>query len=471
MTFASALSNIYGYYKIKLPRNQKDIDLHISKENYTQEVVNIFGRDDKNLTINLDKELREKQLTIQTEILAINPIKIDSTPKNLEEYVEMAHPKPVAVPEQSQEKKLSLPKVNFDEELAAFEKGVQKGKEQFVDWFLSTKQAIHRENIKDSLYRPFQVSLLPFLGTNLKLSPFVTNDFSYNIIAGYTGNVRKLEIGGAVNIVRQTMTGVQLAGAVNIVGKQTEGFQAAGASNINFGSAYGFLAAGASNIVFKNGGGVHAAGAFNGTFGTFDGVQMAPVNYATRMNGTQIGVFNFAYEARGLPIGFFSYVQKNGYRRLEISTSELNAAEVSFKTGVKRFYNIFEADYSFGQADKPLFGLGYGIGTSWSYGKRISSNIDAVYSAYLTDQQPDNNYDYLSQRLRFSLGLEAKITKRLAVFVAPTLNIYSTKSENLDFGNYPILLSERNSNFFGYNSKTYTWLGYKFGLRVCNLGA
>jgi hypothetical protein len=69
------------------------------------------------------------------------------------------------------------------------------------------------------LYKPFQISFLPFIGTNLTLSPFATNDYSYNIIADYTGNVRKLEIGGAVNIVRQTMTVVQLSGGLNIVGK------------------------------------------------------------------------------------------------------------------------------------------------------------------------------------------------------------------------------------------------------------
>jgi hypothetical protein len=220
----------------------------------------------------------------------------------------------------------------------------------------------------------------------------------------------------------------------------------------------------------KDGSGFHATGGFNATLGTFKGVQMAPVNYATRLDGFQLGVFNFAYEATGVPIGVFSYVHKTGYRRLEIGTSELNTTELSFKTGVKRFYNIFEADYSYGQPDKPLFGFGYGLGTSWSYGKRFSSNLDAVYTAYLTDQQPDYNYDYLSQRLRFSLGLEAKISKRIAVFLAPTLNIYSTNSEIIEFGNYPILLSERNSNIFGYDSKTYSWLGYKFGLRICNKG-
>jgi hypothetical protein len=390
----------------------------------------------------------------------------------MEEYIEMTQ---VPVPDVEPSKKINLPKidlpkVDLSDELAAIDASYKKGKDQIMDWFLSHKQFTHKGNIHDSLYRQFQISFLPFIGTNMTLSPFVTNDFSYNIIAGYTGNVRKLEIGGAVNIVRQTMTGVQLSGGLNIVGKQTKGLQAAAGANINFGSAHGLIASGTTNVTIKDGSGFHVAGLINATFGEFKGLQMAPYNYATRLAGTQLGVFNFAYEGNGTPIGFFSYVHKTGYRRLEIGTSELNTTELSFKTGIKRFYNIFEADYSYGQTDKPLFGFGYGLGTSWSYGKRFSSNLDAVYTAYLTDKQPDYYYDYLSQRLRFSLGLEAKITKRIALFVAPTLNIYSTNSENIDFSNYPILLSERNSNIFGYDSKTYSWLGYKFGLRICNKG-
>ena len=141
---------------------------------------------------------------------------------------------------------------------------------------------------------------------------------------------------------------------------------------------------------------------------------------------------------------------------------------MSFKTGVKRFYNIFSAAYNYEQNDKLLFGAGYGIGTAWNYGRRFSSNVDLVGMGYLTDRR--DNYDFLSLQFRASLGLEAKITKRLAVFVAPTINVLSTNSEVLNFNDYPGFISERNSNTFDTPSKTYSWIGYKFGIRICNKG-
>lgn len=464
ITLASALSNRYGYYKIKLPRDRKDLDLHFSKEDYDTEILNVFRRTDTKADMELNKVLRPKQLTLEVAEIQINPVKLDSIPKKMEVPAEMEQPEVVITDQSSSKKPL---KIDLSDQLAAIDQTYKNGKEQFIDWFLTSKQGLHLNNIKDSLYKPVQISFLPFIGTNLTLSPIVTNDFSFNIVAGYTGNVRKLEMGSVANIVRYNMTGVQMAGALNVVGRQTKGIQMAGGANINLGSADGLIMSGSTNINYKNGNGLHIAGGFNATFGEFSGVQMAPFNYATRLRGTQIGVFNFAYESTGgTPIGFFSYVHKNGYRRLEIAATELNATELSFKTGAKRFYNVFQSAFNYGKPDKPLFGVGYGLGTSWNYSKRFSSNLEVVATAYL----PENfdNIDYLSQQFRASLGFEAKLSQRLAVFVAPTLNVFSTTQEDLDFSKYGLLLSERTADYFGYNSKIYSWVGYKFGIRICN---
>ncbi|MFT7421413.1 MAG: hypothetical protein ACI9QN_002344, partial [Arcticibacterium sp.] len=406
LTLASALSNNYGFYKIKLPRNQKDIDLHFSKKDYRSEIINVFGRSDEKMDIDLNKVITQKKLTAATTSLQINPIKVDSTPNNLKEYVEMAHPEKLAVAKVSEERKrINIPKIDLSDELQAIDNTFHTGKNKFIDWFLSTKQSLHRNNITDSLYKPVQVSFLPFLGTNMSLSPFVTNDYSFNIIAGYTGNVRKLEVGSALNVVRYNMTGVHLSGGMNVVGRKTAGIQLAGGTNVNLGTARGFIASGGTNIVIKQAKGLFVAGGGNIALSDFNGLQLAPFNYATRLRGTQIGITNFAYEATGTPIGLFSYVHKNGYRRLEIGASELNATEVSFKTGVKRFYNIFSAAYNYEQNDKLLIGAGYGIGTAWNYSRIFSSNVDLVGMGYLTDRR--DNYDFLSLQFKASLGLEA----------------------------------------------------------------
>ncbi|WP_341225939.1 hypothetical protein [uncultured Arcticibacterium sp.] len=461
LTLASTLSNRYGYYKIKLPRNQKDIDLRFSKESYSTALVNVFERTDIKMNVDLAKELREKQLTLDVAPLASVGIKKDTLPN-----VSVPTPQPVPVPE-TEKKKLAT-NIDISDELAFVDKTYQNGKEQFIDWFLSTKQALHRNNINDSLYRPFQISLLPFIGTNQKLSPFVANDFSFNVIAGYTGSVSKLEIGSVANIIRKDMTGVQIAGALNVVGQRTAGVQIAGGVNINLGESDGFISSGSLNLNLKNASGVNISGGTNVTLGTFKGVQIAPFNYATRLVGSQIGVFNFSHEAKGTPIGFFTYVHKNGYRRIEIASTELNLTEISFKTGTKNFYNIFSSAFNYGKENKPVFGLGYGLGTSWQYGKRFGSNLDFTGMTYLPEDF--DNVDYPTQQFKVSFGLEAKITKHIALFVAPSLNFLATSGEDLTFTEPRLLVSHDIGDFYGYRSNLYTWFGYKFGLRICNKG-
>lgn len=461
LTLASALSNRYGYYKIKLPRNQKDIDLRFSKEAYSTALVNVFERTDIKMNVDLEKKLREKQLT-----LAITPIESVGIKKDTLPNAPVPAPQPVPVPET--EKKSLGSNIDISDELAFVDKTYKKGKEQFIDWFLSTKQALHRNNINDSLYRPFQISFVPFIGTNQKLSPFVANDFSFNVIAGYTGSVSKLEIGSVANIIRKDMTGVQIAGALNVVGHRTAGAQIAGAVNINIGNADGFISSGSLNLNLKDASGVNISGGANVTLGTFKGVQIAPFNYATKLVGSQIGIFNFSHEAKGTPIGFFTYVHKNGYRRIEIASTELNLTEISFKTGTKNFYNIFSSAFNYGKENKPVFGLGYGLGTSWQYGKRFGSNLDFTGMTYLPEDFDSVNYP--TQQFKVSFGLEAKIAKHISLFVAPSINFLATSGEDLTFTEPRLLISHDIGDFYGYRSNLYTWFGYKFGLRICNKG-
>ena len=57
-------------------------------------------------------------------------------------------------------------------------------------------QEANMENIQDTLYRKFQFSVFPFVGTNHKLSANVINDYSLNLYGGYSLGVRELEFAG-----------------------------------------------------------------------------------------------------------------------------------------------------------------------------------------------------------------------------------------------------------------------------------
>ena len=65
-------------------------------------------------------------------------------------------------------------------------------------------------------------------------------------------------------------------------------------------------------------------------------------NHGRNVRGTQIGLFNYADTLGGVPIGLISFV-KTGYHKLEISADEIFHANLAFRTGVSKFYNILSA--------------------------------------------------------------------------------------------------------------------------------
>ena len=148
-----------------------------------------------------------------------------------------------------------------------------------------------------SLYRTAQVSVVPFVGTNLKMSGVITNKYSLNVLAGYNGATRGIEFGGLVNVTRYYVKGVQIAGLSNAVGQETSGLQLAGLFNTNLGIVKGVQIAGINNLVLDSLKGVQFSGVNNVISGRTDGVQIAGVNNLALkdVDGVQIaGVSNIA---------------------------------------------------------------------------------------------------------------------------------------------------------------------------------
>jgi hypothetical protein len=110
---------------------------------------------------------------------------------------------------------------------------VRQKLKRFWETKVMTKQSANLLNIQDTLYRKFQFSVVPFVGTNHKLSGSVINDYSLNLYGGYALGVRKLEFGGIFNIIRGDMEGTQIGGIFNAVAGRTNGWQLAGTFNMN----------------------------------------------------------------------------------------------------------------------------------------------------------------------------------------------------------------------------------------------
>lgn len=166
-----------------------------------------------------------------------------------------------------------------------------------VQKFVPKDQYVRAENIDVIERRAAQISLIPKIGTNTKMSGSIENSFSLNVLVGYSAGVRVMEIGGLMNINKRHVSGFQVAGLSNIVGGRTRGVQLAGLSNNNRGSLHGLQAAGISNMVADTIHGVQLAGISNILQGGMKGWQIGGISNVTTKNvdGVQLaGISNFA---------------------------------------------------------------------------------------------------------------------------------------------------------------------------------
>ncbi|WP_353717805.1 STN and carboxypeptidase regulatory-like domain-containing protein [Dyadobacter sp. 676] len=465
VTLASAVSNQYGYYKIRLPASRPSLRLEVRKEDYIGKSIPIPTRKDTYLQISLNPDTLRP---ISGRVVTHTPVQVDSL-----------HHK-VAVP-QFEVVKTDLPRDTLFADSSAngnaitwadyetLRKRYRNVQNKFVSAFASAKQAIHTRNIEDTLYTSFQASILPFLGTNHGLSGNIVNEYSVNLIAGYSLGVSKLEIGSLLNVVRGNVTGFQFAGVGNVVGNDVTGFQYAHVVNMTLGNFRGFQGTHLLNYTGRNFTGFQVAGVGNVVVGELHGYQFsAGYNYAhTVRKGHQIGAVNYADSTATVPFGLFSWVHSNGYRRYEFSTDEFNYFNTAFKTGVSRFYNIFNLGFSGLAKDKPLFTIGYGFGTAQKLGKGWSANADFTGSLVLLEH---NAADDISQGLvRFALGMEKKFGSRFALFAGPSLNTFFSKHSGLinpegKKGLSPVWIGQKPDG----SNKVYGWVGFQAGIRFLN---
>lgn len=375
-----------------------------------------------------------------------------------------------------------------------------------------TKQSVQRanmKNIRDTLHRTWQVSFVPFVGTNHYLSGNVVNDYSLNILGGYSAGTNKVELGGLFNINRGSVRYVQAAGLFNLNGGRTEGVQLAGLFNTNFDSSRvaqfaglfnfndhpseGVQAAGLSNLTIGQYRGPQVAGLFNfvsddirgtqvaGLFNVapkrVDGAQVAGffnvgeeitgsqiasfVNVAGNVHGTQVALLNIADSVHGVPVGLLSFV-KSGYHKLELSADEILPLNAGFRTGVRQFYNIITVGVRPEEADTVTWSYGYGIGVAPKITKWWFLNVDIT-----SNQLVKGNTVALNMINKLYLGFDFQLTKRFSITAGGTLNfrIYEAGFENHPevFTNYsPKII---NQGVFDDTHHYQLWWGAKVGIR------
>lgn len=465
----SATTDEYGFYSINVPKNNK---ISVNKENYQDTVLHLSDTKESKLNNIVIAPASEKQK------------KQDSTDwrnklKDLDFYTNQLYKK--------------------------------------------FKGFINTINVRDTITRKVQVSVVPFIGTNHKLSGNVVNRLSFNILGGFAKGLRGFEIGGlfnidgenasgmqmagVFNIVGDTMRGTQIAGYFNITGNNMKGFQAAGLMNMNSGTVKGVQVASLLNINRRSLNGAGFAGVMN-INGSVRGAQLAGIgnkndtlkgvaiaglfnvsncgdkaaqiaclfnrqksgsaylqvaglfNRAGYLKGVQIAPLNFADSAKGVPIGLLSVVKK-GLHQIELNGDEMFPANLSFRTGVPAFYNVLSIGFAPG-SEKHLWQFGYGAGTSFKLGKKLRSDV----TVSMHHVSSGDFYFATSELYKFYWGVEYKFTKKFSIAAGPTFNILMSDALLPDYTTYQDITPHpifNTTNSYDFNFKG--WMGCRVALR------
>ncbi|MBL4704172.1 MAG: hypothetical protein JKY54_06605 [Flavobacteriales bacterium] len=339
--------------------------------------------------------------------------------------------------------------------------------------------------------RIFQISFLPFFGTNSRGSNEITNNTSINILAGYAYGLKGFEAGGLLNIIKDSVTGVQLAGLGNLVGGDIQAVQMAGLFNIggnnfkgtqmagllnwatdsvNGGQIAGLLNASSSLEGFQTAGllnlaprvkGIQIAGLVNIAQET-EGTQISGlINYTKTLKGLQIGFINISDTIeQGVAIGFFNYV-KHGFHQFEISNSDAMHANLSFKTGTHEFYSILTAGYRLDDIN-PLWSYGYGIGRQFNFGTKLYANIEVTSQQVNTVKYWTDGLNLLND-LNLNIGVNYR---KISVNAGPVLHVNVSKSYDADSGLWGYF-NPSNPIFenTGTGTNVKAWIGYRAAFR------
>jgi hypothetical protein len=442
----STITNQYGFYKIKLSTRKFPIRLSVSKPGYEPEIILI--KNAQNDYQNIELRRIKKPFVFEPTIEDNSMEKMDAFKSNvqaLERPTLLDNSRPLLL-DQIDELESSIA---IEPDSIQYVSNWDKFKKSIETFFVRRSQRINAMNINDSLNRRFQVSLLPFLGTNRLLSGSIENDFSLNILVGFSAGVRKMEIGGLLNGVRHNVTGFQLAGVGNIVGGELLGVQMSSLFNLTESIQRGVQLSTGINVVTQ----------------VSNGWQMGLINFANEVQGKghQIGLINISEFSETTPIGLLSFVSSSdGYKRLELSIDENQTGSFIFKTGVKKFYNVLAIGYNFLRANE-VFSAGYGVGrayelkNSWMFNTDITANVLVEYNDFTPN---------VGNLWRLDLSFEKQVSRNAAITFGPSfkalfLNTYNSATWKgkpfTQMPPYPPLFSTHYTTF---------WLGFQMGLRI-----
>ena len=280
---------------------------------------------------------------------------------------------------------------------------------------VGTQQILNSRNSVVYDHMPAQLSLIPNISTNLKMCGAVTNNFSVNVLGGYSAGVSGLEVGGLINITRQKVAGLQVCGGINQGPDTLIGMQAAGFANLGIHSVSG----------------IQFAGVFNYTKGPVKGAQLAGLfNYAKKP-GFQLAVINVGDTCSGSPLGIINII-RHGYYSIVLQSDEAGNFSLLGNTGTYHLYNRFGVS-KYGSISDKAWALSYGFGKQFRSGHVISWSTE-LFSSVIG---PNGVFDSLTlSKVTFDFKLNLRLSRHLVLMAGPQVYSLIGSSDN------PYLISQ-----------------------------
>jgi len=496
---ASTLSDDKGFFKIKLKSRYSTASLTISREMFEDTIVTIQPKYDQEVTI------------VMTPIAASEPmVTISPVGSELPDTIVVKPPIETVTGTALGREELNLVE-----------------KTRWGRFLLSAKQNVQSINLKKFFAdRSFQLSLTPGLSTHGKLSPQVVNNFSLNILGGYTAGVSVVELGGLFNFDKKdvqyvqaagllnatggSVTGTQLAGLHNNVLKDVTGVQAAGISDYVKGNVTGAQLAGIYNHVGGSFAGMQASGLFNHVNKSFAGAQLSSianhvsdtvnglqattiVNYAGKnVNGAQLSsianitrgemkgiqiahFFNYARKLQGVQIGLVNVSDTSegysiglvnivfkGWHKIAISSNEVLDINAAFKTGNSKLYSILLTGYRKRQEDSAKV-FSFGYGFGHEFKLGKRFSLNPEYtSQYLYF----SSWKYSNLMNKLHLQFNVKLGKYVSLFAGPSFTVYySQQLKTLSAYKFNIP-SHSWHTFDLWNADVKGWIGWNAGISI-----
>ncbi|MFD2887618.1 STN and carboxypeptidase regulatory-like domain-containing protein [Chitinophaga cymbidii] len=249
------------------------------------------------------------------------------------------------------------------------------------------------------------------------------------------GPASGLQAAGLMNYVDGPAGGLQAAGLMNYVDGPAGGIQAAGLGNFNHGGQTGAAIAGVFNHTGKSFNGLQLAGVANNAGDSLHGAQIAALanhskgtvrglqlgllfNYARHLKGMQIGAINIADTSSGYGIGLVNIVRRGGYYKLSVAANEFMPVQLSFKSGLRKFYTMLAGGYDPGEK---RHALGLGIGHVFDINRRFSVTAEVLQQNIFS-----SSWKSLGQVYRFQPFAHFQPAKWFSVHAGPAVS-YSEK--------------------------------------------